>query len=109
MKCFFCGRSITGADLKRRVEWRTTEDGLRTFGPGQPDGNLSEAYGSLERVFHHKCELAYIRRQALLAAKDADPPGARDDPDWHEQEVRDVQELMGEGDRDSGGAGAQNP
>ena len=57
MICFFCHKPITGAEAKRRLEWRTgpvTRD-VRVYGDGAPNGKLGDATGRLLKAAHHKC------------------------------------------------------
>jgi len=98
MFCWFCAKSITGADLKRRVEWRTALP-IPPEGWGEVHiwGNVPEAYGTLLKAVgplikasHHKCYFASKKREELLAAKEgAEKPVT----DWREQEVRDVGDI----------------
>ena len=105
MICFFCLRRITGSDVYHRHEWRRQEDGsVNVYGEdsGRP---LRDAVGQLVKLSHKKCYHADKKQQELKAARDADAsaqlPG---DSDWRHQEVVEVGELSGEGDRGDRGA-----
>lgn len=93
MICFWDSKPVTAADMKRRFEWRRWKDGTaHVYGTGAPDGPLSSARGELEKVSHYKCYHAWVKRQQLLDAKQADAPDQRE-TDWREQETANVEDL----------------
>lgn len=105
MICFFCRKAITGADLKRRVEWRQVDGQEFIYGDGMPDGNLSDAAGPLVKTAHHKCYFASVKRAQLVAARAAETEAHPAATDWRDQEELDVEALRGV-DGDHRGAGA---
>lgn len=100
MICFFCLRRITGNDVAHRHEWRRQPDGtVLVYGEDAPLP-LSAAAGQLTRLSHKKCYHADKKRRELAAARDADASAhLAVDSDWRHQDVVEVGELAGEGDR----------
>jgi hypothetical protein len=99
MICFFCHRPIRGADVAGRYEWRRTlAAGTRIYGKGEH--SLREANGQLVRLSHGRCYHAWRKQEQLAVARDADPSSqSRQETDWREQSVVDVEELReGNGD-----------
>lgn len=63
MKCWLCHRPVSGAEARRRAEYRTQLDGsVKVFGPGMPGGPLAAAAGQLAKVAHNGCYWAAVKK-----------------------------------------------
>jgi hypothetical protein len=92
MICTFdaCRKNIP-ARAADRIEVRLVDGEEKAFGKDAPDGTLEQATGSLVRAYHHRCFMAWRRRERLRAARAADPSSHSGRVrDWHDQEVAEV-------------------
>jgi hypothetical protein len=108
MICFFgpCHKAVLAAD-PGRVELHRIDGAEVAFGRDAPGGSLDQAVGPLVREAHHKCYLAHVRRERLLAARAVDP-SAQDRlvADWREPETCDVEALSADAGADRGAGAA---
>jgi hypothetical protein len=99
-----CRKPVIGPDFGKRIEVHRIGGQPVAFGEGMPAGRLDAADGPLLAVYHSKHWYASLKRDMMLAARDADrseQPGASD---WRDQETLDVEDVSGLGRR-AGGAG----
>lgn len=105
MICFVCHRPIRSGDMSQRYEWRKA--GTITLIHGKGLFPLKDAGGRLVQACHNKCYHQHLKQLQLAEAKAADPSAQpRPDQDWRHQDVMEVGELTGEGNRGDRGTGA---
>lgn len=100
MICFFCHKPIRGTEVPNRYEWRRQGEDILTYGNSVPGRPLRAARGQLVKLAHNKCFHAEKKQRELAEARAADPSAQpRPDTDWRHQDVMDVEDLKGEGNR----------
>jgi hypothetical protein len=103
MICNFdaCRKTIV-ARAADHIEVRQADEVEKVFGKDAPDGTLEQATGPLVRAYHHRCFMAWRRRERLRESRAADPSSQSGRVrDWHDQEVVEVGGLHnGLGDPD---------
>ena len=116
IKCGSCRSGLNRTEEKKRIEFHQVDEGNGleevAFGLNVTGHPLEAAYGPLTRILHRKCWYAEKSHSTVEAARArsraegvADPIASDREPqDWRPQRVAEVEDLIGEGDRDYRGA-----